>query len=126
MEEINDIKGPIERLAEERNALSRIRTRLAHERTFSAWVRTGMAAMAAGLGVFHLLGAVGGPLLSRMIGIIFVAAGGGIYIVAMWRYYQGYHDLKRQGIQMTSILLLGGLIFSLVLSAILALALMFD
>ncbi len=97
MEEFNDIKGPIERLAEERNLLSRERTLLAHERTFSAWVRTGMTAMAAGLGVFHLLGSMGSPFISRAIGIIFVAAGGGIYVVALWRDYQGYHDLKQHG-----------------------------
>jgi len=43
-------------LAEERTDLARQRNLLANERTFSAWLRTGLAAVIAGLGIARLLG----------------------------------------------------------------------
>jgi len=107
-------------MAQERTELALERTLLAHERTFSAWVRTGIAAMAAGLGIFHLLQSLRFPWAPKIIGVILVLAGGGIFIVAIWRYYQGYRKLKHQDIKLTSVWLLTGLILSLLISVALA------
>ena len=112
--------------ADKRTDLALQRTLLAHERTFSAWVRTGIAALAAGLGIFHLLKSVKFPWAPQVIGIIFVLAGGGIFLVAIWRYYHGYQSLKSQGLKLTNVWLLLGLIISLLATVLLAFVILFE
>lgn len=48
---------------------------LANERTLSAWIRTGLAAVIAGLGIAHLPETRGWPVITRTIGAIFVLSG---------------------------------------------------
>lgn len=101
------------------------RNLLAHERTFSAWIRTGLTAMAAGLGICHLFRSPEMPWVTRALSFLFVSSGGGIYLVAFWRYYIGYKDLKEKGINVTSVWLLSGLVVTLLITVLLALILIF-
>jgi putative membrane protein len=81
----NDENG----LAQLRTQLSLQRSLLAIERTFAAWIRTGLASMGAGLGVAGLLGHLAPPALVLAISITLVIVGGAIYILGLWRYLQG-------------------------------------
>ena len=110
---------------EELRDLALERNLLAYERTFSAWIRTGLTAMAAGLGIFHLFKTPDMPWITKALSFLFVSSGGGIYLVAFWRYYIGYKSLKGQGMQVTSVWLLSGLVMTLLITVILALFLVF-
>lgn len=110
---------------EELRDLALERNLLAHERTFSAWIRTGLTAMAAGLGICHLFKAPEALWITKALSFLFVSSGGGIYMVAFWRYYIGYKTLKGQGMQVTSVWLLSGLIVTLLITVFLALLLIF-
>lgn len=68
MKTLQDIQGDSEKLARERTDLARQRNLLANERTFSAWLRTGLSAMVAGLGIARLLGSGGSLLIARSSG----------------------------------------------------------
>jgi len=113
-------------LAKERTDLAQERNLLASERTFSAWIRTGLAAVASGLGIAHLLGSTGWAWVPRAIGAILVLTGGGIYIVALWRYYEGYQKLGPKGLRRLPMWLLCLLTLALVVSAILGFILLFQ
>lgn len=63
-----DMQGDSEKLARERTDLARQRNLLANERTFSAWLRTGLSAMVAGLGIARLLRSGGSLLIARSSG----------------------------------------------------------
>jgi putative membrane protein len=116
----NDENG----LARQRTDLAQQRNLLATERTFAAWIRTGLAAVAAGLGIAGLLENLGPPRIIRSIAVILVLAGGGIYVLALWRYVQGYRRLRQEGERVTSLIVITGLIVALVVTAALALALL--
>jgi putative membrane protein len=86
MEQISNTPEAPENLAKDRTELAQERTILATERTFSAWVRTGLAAMVTGLGVVHLLEVPSMPWATPLMGSILVLLGGGIYVIAFYRY----------------------------------------
>lgn len=73
-------------LAKERTELASERTVMAGERTFSAWLRTGISAEAAGLGIAKFLSRKGAFPLGEIIGLIFIVLGGMVYLTALWRY----------------------------------------
>jgi putative membrane protein len=73
-------------LAEEQTDWADERARLARERTFSAWMRTGLAAVATGIGMARLLVAVEPRWLVQMMDVIFVMAGGVLFGLGFWRY----------------------------------------
>jgi hypothetical protein len=58
------------------------RTRMAEERTFASWVRTGLALVAGGLASARLLTAVQPEWLVRAMGTIFILLGGAIFALA--------------------------------------------
>ncbi|HUW11068.1 MAG TPA: DUF202 domain-containing protein, partial [Anaerolineae bacterium] len=100
------------------------RTLLANERTFSAWLRTGLAAVLAGLGIARLLRFGRWQWVADVIGAILILTGGGIYLTAYWRYRHGHRKLKLEGIAVTPIWLPSVLSAALLLSAGLALFLL--
>jgi hypothetical protein len=55
-------------LSEDRTGYAMERTDLARERTFSAWLRTGISAMAAGLGIARLLQSVSNEWIATTLG----------------------------------------------------------
>ena len=80
-----DIQSDPGTLAVERTDLARQRNLLANERTFSAWVRTGLAAVVAGLGIARLLDSGEWMWMARVIGAILILTSGGIYVIAFRR-----------------------------------------
>lgn len=110
-----------EGMSRERTDLALQRTLLANERTYSAWLRTGLTAVAAGLGIAELLESISMPGLTRGIGIILILAGMATYFVAMWRYRQTCNDLRYKELGLTPCWMLNLLAVSLLLSTILSL-----
>ena len=121
-----DIQGDPETLAVERTDLARQRNLLANERTFSAWVRTGLAAVVAGLGIARLLDSGEWLWMARAIGVILILTGGGIYVIAFRRYCQACRFVEQEGTRATPIWLMSILIVALILSSLLALVLLFQ
>lgn len=62
------------------------RMSLAAERTYLAYLRTGLALMAAGVGVAGALPSAGGKPLRRVIGVVLVVAGGCLLVTARRRW----------------------------------------
>ncbi len=63
------------------------RTRLAKERTFASWLRTGLSATAVGLALMKLLPSVEPRWLLHVIGILFVGDGCIVFVMG----YRTYH-----------------------------------
>ncbi|RMF86795.1 MAG: DUF202 domain-containing protein [Nitrospirae bacterium] len=63
------------------------RTVLANERTYAAWIRTGLAALAAGLGLARLVRHVLPPWSVRLLALLLVGFGAGAFVVSAWRYH---------------------------------------
>lgn len=69
----------------------KVRTHLANERTFLAWLRTGMTSVALGLAAAQLLadapGAFGLPM-NRLVAAGFVLLGASLVLIGRFRYRQ--------------------------------------
>ena len=102
---------------------------LANERTFSAWLRTGIASELGGLAVsrFLILDLVHYRWIASAIGVIFILVGMAIYIIALISYRQTLKGIPadENGLVMFSshhlYLLVGALTLSAILSLFLAL-----
>ena len=102
---------------------------LANERTFSAWLRTGIASELGGLAVsrFLILDLVHYRWIASAIGVIFILVDIGIYIIALISYGQTLKGIPadEKGLVMFSshhlYLLVGALSISAILSLFLAL-----
>lgn len=77
--------GPVVNKADV-NSLALDRTVLANERTYAAWIRTGLAALITGLGIARfMLEAM--PLWSvRVISALFILFSAAAFMIAAWRY----------------------------------------
>ncbi|MGI8891951.1 MAG: YidH family protein [Bacteroidia bacterium] len=112
-------------LSEDRTEFAIERTDLARERTFSAWARTGVTAMAAGLGISRLLRSVDNEWLASTLGIILVATGALIFAVGYYSYRQVLKK-KNNTIIKHSLLMVSIVSGGLFLSAILGIWLLFQ
>lgn len=65
------------------------RTLMAEERTFSAWIRTGLASVASGLGVVKLLAEQAPSRTITLLGVLLVIAGAMAFAFAFYGYRQG-------------------------------------
>ena len=59
---------------------------LANERTYAAWVRTGLSAMATGLGAAAFLGGVISDRLIHSLSCILLLLSATCFFLAAWRY----------------------------------------
>jgi putative membrane protein len=98
---------------------------MAGERTFAAWIRTGLALVAAGLASARLLSSLQPQWLVRTMGTIFVLMGGSIFVIAFRTYHEIVQDLKEEEVQATSVWFVGLLMILLIVASILALVLVF-
>jgi putative membrane protein len=125
----NPKKAVKEDLAKERTDLASERTIMASERTFSAWVRTGISAEAAGLGLAKFLNLKSALPLGEVIGLIFILMGGLVYLTALWRYHHIAHHLReahpQDEITIAPTWIMSIIIITLFVSAILAFVLIF-
>jgi putative membrane protein len=119
-------EGSKQELAEDRTDWAQERTLLAKERTFSAWGRTGMSAMAVGLGIARLLDVTDSPWIARTIGAVLIVTGGAIFALGFFSYRKALKQLADEGVRGMSIWAIGILTFGLMVSAALALLLIFQ
>jgi putative membrane protein len=86
------------------------RTQLASERTFSAWVRTGLALLVAGFAATRLLEETGPAWLISLVGATLVLLGTVVFAVAYWSYHKanipGVSTLSRAMVRLIAILLI--------------------
>lgn len=69
-----------------RTELSRERTELANERTFASWIRTGLAAIAAGFVIAKLSEDFEPRWAAVAVGVALIVTGAGMEIAGLWRY----------------------------------------
>ena len=62
------------------------RTVLANERTYAAWIRTGLGAMVAGLAIEHLLIEVHPSWIIRGLAVVLIVFSAAAFLLGAWRY----------------------------------------
>jgi putative membrane protein len=112
-------------LVEERTTLARQRNILALERTFSAWIRTGLSPNAVALIMPKLIGAERWLGIERIIGIVLTITAAVMYYIALLRYHAASEKLVQQGIEVTSHRWIDGMIAALIFCSLLSLLLLF-
>ena len=95
------------------------RTRLAKERTFAAWLRTGLASAIAGLGVVKLLPGLRPEWLGKSIGLLLVFSSALVFILGFRTYYITLKKLEKEGFKGLPAKTMGTLAFCFLLVAIL-------
>ncbi len=102
-------------------ALAMDRTILANERTFQAWIRTGLSAFAAGLGVSRFLPGILPlwMLLSISSALILLAIGA--FYLAAWRYGHLHMRMTRLEVEATPLWVVRAASISLAALALLSL-----
>ena len=78
-----------------RNRLAYDRTLLANERTYAAWLRTGLGIAAFGVALGHLAEAPG--RVERAAAAALVAAGAAVVVYGGWRFARMGRDLRAEG-----------------------------
>lgn len=99
------------------------RTVLAEERTFSAWVRTGLAGVATGVAIVKLLPDSEPRWLLQLLGGVFIVVGGIAFGLGYWAYRDALLKWKKATPRAMPFWLIAGVRFLLVISAVLALSL---
>ncbi len=80
------------------------RNHLANERTFAAWLRTGLSLAAVGIAVAHFLPEEErAPMLSVTVGTGFVFAGLALILFGAWRYERTHRELSEASGERTRI-----------------------
>lgn len=82
--------------AEERTRAAYQRTILAEERTYSAWIRSGLASAAAGFAIVELLSGSDPAWLVQALGVLFVLAGGFMFVLGFWGYQSALRKLEQR------------------------------
>jgi len=97
------------------------RTILANERTYAAWIRTGMAALVSGLAVEKfMLEAI--PLWGiHAIAVILIVSSAAAFFLAAWRYRHLHVRLEDVDVSMVPLSVVRALSFALALCAFVAL-----
>ena len=112
------------RLSEERTQLALQRTLWAAEQTLNSWLRTALAAVAAGLAVFEFVSS-GITWVAPTIASVLTLTGVGLYVFALWRYATETRRLRAAGVLVTPIWLVSIIVTPLLMAGILALLLVF-
>ncbi len=84
-EKLETSSGRIEDSADRRTELAADRTILAAERTYAAWVRTGMLALASGIGAKKLLEGIVPDWLIAANGSLLILFSAFCFVAAVWR-----------------------------------------
>jgi putative membrane protein len=92
-----------------------LRTRLAEERTFNAWLRTGLATMAFSLAIARFF-SFEREWLSDLMTIGFFLLGVVIILLGLRTYHQGFTEYDLAGMSRTPSWIAGTIIFLIVLS----------
>ncbi len=99
------------------------RTLMAEERTFGAWVRTGLTAVATGLGIVKLLPSGAPSWRVELLGVVLIAVGALSFLFAFWGYVRGAKHWSRAHRRAVPLWLVGAFTGLLLLGAGLAMSL---
>ncbi len=94
---------------------------LANERTYAAWIRTGLTSLAAGVAMERLLLTIIPPFTNRLIGTILIACSGLFFLLAAWRYWYVGSRLRSSRVSGTPIVILCLISFCLIIVSLIAL-----
>jgi putative membrane protein len=106
-------------------ALAMQRNIMANERTFSAWLRTGLALIVAAIALPRIIHFVRWAWTLKLVGLIFIAMAAIIFVVAYWRYEAESKKLMLAGAIMTPVWLVQILTLLLLATALISTALLF-
>ena len=87
---------------------------MAEERTFSAWVRTGLTSVASGLGIVKLIPAAQSDPLVLALGMILTLCGGVAFFFGFWGYRHGakhWHKAHSRAVPLAWIAVLTAMFF---------------
>ena len=104
-----------------KTSLALDRTILANERTYAAWIRTGMAALISGLGVERFMYEALPIWGTHTIAVILIASSSVAFFLAAWRYRHLHVDLKDTDVTMVPLAVVRAFSFFLSLCALIAL-----
>jgi putative membrane protein len=107
---------------EHSQTLAEDRTVLANERTYTAWVRTGLAALAAGIGFERLLRGEVPQWIGIGIAVVLIGFAAAAFTLAAWRYSHHGMKLSRADVRGVPVPVLIVLSAAMVIAALLALA----
>ena len=93
---------------------------LANERTYSAWIRTGITALAAGLGFEKFLGSVLPETHIRILSMVLLGFSFASFFLAAWRYQHVGRRMVTTSVSGAPVKLLVGISVILMLSSLLA------
>ena len=85
----------------EENSLALDNTVLANERTFQAWIRTGLAALASGLGVAKFFSDSMPMWMHLPIAVVLILMSIGAFLLAAWRYNNLHLRLQHLDLEST-------------------------
>ena len=97
-------------------------TVLANERTFQSWIRTGLAALASGLGVARFFSESMPLWMLLTIASVLIALSIGAFMLASWRYNNLHFKMQELDVDATPRWVVRLISFSLVGCSVLALA----
>ncbi|WP_456389946.1 YidH family protein [Profundibacter sp.] len=103
------------------NALALDRTVLANERTFQAWIRTGLSALAAGLGIAKFLQDTMPQLMLLALATAMILLSILAFLQASWRYTHLHIRMVNLEVDATPTWMVKAISFSLVGCSLLAL-----
>jgi putative membrane protein len=98
---------------------------MAGERTYFAWLRTGLAFAAAGFATARLLSSTEPQWLVRAIGVVLIVMGGAIFALGFRTYYEVAQELKEEDVSSTPYGFIGILIVLPLVASVGALVLVF-
>lgn len=97
------------------------RTILANERTYAAWIRTGLAALAAGIAIEKFLAGVMPVWSLRSIAMILILFSAVAFFLAAWRYTHLGVKLSRADVRAVPVIVTSGTSIVLALCSLIAL-----
>jgi putative membrane protein len=112
-------------LAEDRTDWAHRRTLLAKERTFAAWLRTGLSAVAVGFGAARLLTDLEPQWLVMAASLTLIAVGLAALLLGFFSYRATLRELAEEGVRGVPVWLIGSFVALLALVAVAAAALLF-
>lgn len=105
-----------------RDGLAEDRTVLANERTYAAWARTGLTALAAWVAVEKLMVDIVPDWSIRAIAVSLLAFATATFVIGFWRYHRTSSRLRSGFISTFPSLLVGALTALLLIAAMAAMA----
>ena len=104
-------------MAEDRTDWALERTLLAKQRTFGAWLRTGLACIAVGFGAARFLGDLDPRWVVKTAAAMLVLAGAVVFVLGFVGYRETLRKLQEEGVEGTSVWIIGAVTFATLVGA---------